>query len=58
MILITHGVKLASKFGEFFLILEDEDVKASIFRDELLEQSRKEYPDRYEEDSSLLWISA
>ena len=53
MILITHDVKLASKFGEFFLILEDGDVKASIFRDELLEQSQKQYPDRYKEDSSL-----
>ena len=53
MILITHDARNWLVSSENFFLSSKTGTKASIFRDELLEQSRKEYPDRYEEDSSL-----
>ncbi len=50
LILVTHDIKLASKFGEHFIILEDGDVKASYGRDELLDKSKSTYPERFKED--------
>ena len=58
MILITHDVKLASKFGEFFLILEDGDVKASIFRMSCSSKVGRNIRIVTKRIHLLLWISA
>ena len=53
MVLVTHDIKLASKFGEYFVILEDGDMKASFLREELLNLSKESYPERYNEDPTI-----
>ena len=53
LILVTHDVKLASRYGEHFLLLENGDLKVALSERELAEEGKMKYPQRYREDPIL-----